>query len=43
MVDRSFSCYDTINLIIKNDYEEAIIWNSEGAKFDGIITYTDIV
>ncbi|KRX02079.1 hypothetical protein PPERSA_03141 [Pseudocohnilembus persalinus] len=42
VVDRQFSVYETIELIIKNDYEESIIWNSDQSKFDGIITYTDI-
>lgn len=43
MIDKNFSCAEAINLVVKNDFEEAIIWNQDTSKFDGIITYSDIV
>lgn len=42
MIDRQFSCYETINLLVQNNYHEALIWNSEQSKFDGIITHSDL-
>ncbi|EGR27873.1 rab2 gtpase, putative [Ichthyophthirius multifiliis] len=43
VIDKKFSCAEALNLIIKNDFGEAIIWNQDTAQFDGIITYSDIV
>lgn len=43
VIDKNFSCAEAMNLVIKNDFEEAIIWNQDSSQFDGIITYSDIV
>ncbi|EGR31361.1 zinc finger lsd1 subclass family protein, putative, partial [Ichthyophthirius multifiliis] len=43
VIDKNFSCLEAINLVVKNDFEEALIWNQDTAQFDGIITYSDIV
>ncbi|KAL4448650.1 hypothetical protein ABPG74_012739 [Tetrahymena malaccensis] len=43
VIDKNFSCAEAMNLVIKNDFEEAIIWNQDTSQFDGIITYSDIV
>ena len=29
-------------VIIKNDSDEAFVWNSDNMSYDGIITYTDL-
>lgn len=42
VIDRTFSVYEAIELMIANDYEESMVWNSDLSKFDGILTYTDI-
>lgn len=43
VIDRNFSCYEAIDLIVSNDYEECTVWNSDFAKFDGLITHSDII
>ena len=43
MVDKHFSCYDTLNILQENDTEDLVIWNSETSDFDGLITYTDVI
>lgn len=43
VVDKHFSCYDTLNILQENDTEDLVIWNSETSDFDGLITYTDVI
>lgn len=43
VVDKHFSCLDTLNILQENDSEDLVIWNSEISDFDGLITYSDVV
>ena len=42
-MDKHFTCFDTMNILVDNDSEDLVIWNSEISDFDGLITYTDII
>jgi hypothetical protein len=43
VVDKHFSCYDTLFILQDNDSEDIVLWNSEVSDFDGLITYTDVI
>ena len=40
MYEQNFVCYEAFNVNIQNDTEEGVIWNSEMANFESILTYT---
>lgn len=42
-MDKLFSLYDTMNVMIENDSDECYVWNSDQFSYDGIVSYTDFV
>ncbi len=41
-LDQSLSCYDVIQILIENDQEQAILWNSEKQNFEKIFNFDTI-
>eukprot|EP01016_Furgasonia_blochmanni_P039671 TRINITY_DN4961_c0_g1_i2.p4 TRINITY_DN4961_c0_g1~~TRINITY_DN4961_c0_g1_i2.p4 ORF type:complete len:124 (-),score=12.96 TRINITY_DN4961_c0_g1_i2:605-976(-) len=41
VVDKSVSLYELFTILLTNDAEELITWNSENNSFDAIITFTN--
>lgn len=43
MLDKLFSLYDAMTVMLENDSDECYLWNSDQFSYDGIVSYTDFV
>ena len=42
-MDKLFSLYDIMSVMIENDTDECYVWNSDQFNYDGVVSYTDFV